>query len=229
VLVTKASVYQAQGDVREAGRLLAGINEQSPAEAVFHIKITQLRLERNYAEAIRLLRARLAQFHYTSEDDKGRAQTALAYAQRLAGDTAGAKISAEQACGTLEQLKDQPNHLSLAFHIQDLSRIYSLTEEKDLAIKAAERAVMLVPSTKDQLAGDPLAGPGLEENLALIQATFRENSHSISALTQLLQTTLYWRALLPTSITPALLRLDPFWDPLRSDPAFQELCEEKQR
>jgi hypothetical protein len=28
--------------------------------------------------------------------------------------------------------------------------------------------------------------------------------------------------------TPALLRLDPIWDPLRADPAFQKLCEEKQ-
>jgi hypothetical protein len=26
---------------------------------------------------------------------------------------------------------------------------------------------------------------------------------------------------------PALLRLDPIWDSLRSDPAFQKLCEEK--
>jgi hypothetical protein len=30
-------------------------------------------------------------------------------------------------------------------------------------------------------------------------------------------------------LTPALLRLDPIWDPLRADPAFQKLCEEKQR
>jgi hypothetical protein len=31
-----------------------------------------------------------------------------------------------------------------------------------------------------------------------------------------------------STITPALLRLDPLWDPLRSDPAFQKLCEDKQ-
>ena len=30
------------------------------------------------------------------------------------------------------------------------------------------------------------------------------------------------------SLVPAYLRLDPLWDPLRSDPAFQKLCEEKQ-
>ncbi len=29
-------------------------------------------------------------------------------------------------------------------------------------------------------------------------------------------------------ITPAVLRLDPYWDTLRGDPAFQKLCDEKQ-
>jgi len=28
-------------------------------------------------------------------------------------------------------------------------------------------------------------------------------------------------------ITPALLRLDPVWDPIRNDPRFQELAAEK--
>ena len=32
----------------------------------------------------------------------------------------------------------------------------------------------------------------------------------------------------PTPITSALLRLDPIRDPLRGDPPFQKLCEEKQ-
>ena len=69
-------------------------------------------------------------------------------------------------------------------------------------------------------------GPGLEENLARIQAMFGENSSAISTLTQLLQTP--YKGFSATPITPALLRLDPIWDPLRGDPAFQKLCEEKQ-
>jgi hypothetical protein len=32
----------------------------------------------------------------------------------------------------------------------------------------------------------------------------------------------------PWVVAPALLRLDPIWDPLRSYPAFQKLCQEKQ-
>jgi hypothetical protein len=29
-------------------------------------------------------------------------------------------------------------------------------------------------------------------------------------------------------VTPVLLRVDPTWDPLRADPDFRKLCEEKQ-
>ena len=54
-----------------------------------------------------------------------------------------------------------------------------------------------------------------------------ENSRAISTLTQLLQTPYYGWLYGPAPITPALLRLDPIWDPLRADPAFQKLCEEK--
>ena len=72
VMASKASIYQAQGNLQEAARLLSEINEQTPYEVAFIVKITQLRLERNYGEAIRLLQARLAQFHFDSEYDKGR-------------------------------------------------------------------------------------------------------------------------------------------------------------
>ena len=71
-----------------------------------------MRLERNYGEAVRLLQARLAQFHFDSEFEKALDQVRLAFMQRLAGDTAGAKVTAEQARNTLEQLyRDQPDNL----------------------------------------------------------------------------------------------------------------------
>jgi serine/threonine-protein kinase len=96
--------------------------------------------------------------------------------------------------------------------------------EKDTAVNVAERAITVLPRVKD-----PLSGPGVEENLALIQTICWQNSRAISTLTQLLQTP--YRSLDDYStapITVALLRLDPIWDPLRGDPAFQKLCEEKQ-
>lgn len=72
-------------------------------------------------------------------------------------------------------------------------------------------------------------GATLEENLALVQTVVGDNNGAISTLSQLLQAGPYESWLYyPTGITPALLRLDPLWDPLRADPAFQKLCEEKQ-
>jgi tetratricopeptide (TPR) repeat protein len=146
----------------------------------------------------------------------------LAFTQRLAGDTAGAKVTAEQARNTLERLYSaQPDNALVA---APLSQAYAAMGQKDLALKTAERAIMLLPRAKD-----PVAGPALEENLALIQTIFDEKSPAISALTQLLQTPYSIPFFTPPLVvTQALLRLDPFWDPLHSDPRFQKLCEEKQ-
>jgi TolB-like protein/Tfp pilus assembly protein PilF len=69
-------------------------------------------------------------------------------------------------------------------------------------------------------------GPGHEENLAFIQMIFGEKSRAISTFTKLLQTPYASWLYTSTPITPALLRLDPIWDPLRSDAVFQKLCEE---
>ena len=120
-----------------------------------------------------------------------------------------------------EQLyRDQPDNDVLR---HALSQAYAVLEQKDSALKAAERAIILYPSAKDRL-----NGPSLEENLAFIQTIFGENSRAISTLTQLLQTPYDSWVSSITPITPALLRLDPIWDPLRGDRAFQKLCEEKQ-
>ena len=147
---------------------------------------------------------------------------ALAFTQRLAGDRAGAKITAERSRNTLEQLyRDQPDNAYLA---EAVSSVYAAMGEKDSALKEAERATMLLPRVKDQV-----DGPGLEENLAFIRMIFGENSRAISTLTRLLQTPYSGWLYATTPITPALLRLDPLWDPLRGDPAFQKLCEEKQQ
>jgi TolB-like protein/Flp pilus assembly protein TadD len=214
VMGGKAGVYQAQGNLEEAAKLLPEINAQTPNQDTFYAKIAQLRLERNYGEAVRLLEARQAQFHFGSEYEKACDQVELALMQRLNGDTAGAKVTAEHARNGFEQLyKDQPNE---AFVATKLSHAYAAMGEKDSALKVAERAIMLLPRAKDQR-----TGPRFEENLAFIQTMVGENSRAISTLTQLLQTPY----ILP--ITPALLRLDPIWDPLRVDPAFQKLCEEK--
>jgi tetratricopeptide (TPR) repeat protein len=224
VTVAKAGIYQAQGNLQEAARFLTGINEQTPNRHAFWRKFIQLRLERNYGEAIRLLQARLAQSHFNSDYEKSGVQAFLAVNQRLAGDMAGAKVTAEQARNILETLdRDQLTPIARAWLAVYLSEDYAAIGEKDLALKFAEQAVTLYPRAKDRV-----EGPTLEENLAVVQMMFGENSRAISNLRQLLETPYVSSCYGPASITPAHLRLDPIWDPLRSDPAFQKLCEDKQ-
>jgi tetratricopeptide (TPR) repeat protein len=219
VMGEKARIYQAEGNLLEAARLLSETNWQSYDGLYLGPKITQLRLERNYGEAIRLLQARLAQIHFANDLQKSWEQLNLAFMQRLGGDLAGAKLTAEQACITYEQRHtDQPERSGFT---AALSLAYAAMGEKDSALKLAERAIVLLPRAKDAM-----DGPGLEANLALIQTIFGEKSRPISTLSQLLQTP-YTYLFQQGPITPALLRLDPIWDPLRTDPAFQKLCEEK--
>jgi eukaryotic-like serine/threonine-protein kinase len=215
VMAAKARIYQAQGNLQEAARFLSEINWQAPNEDTFGIKIDQLKFERNYGEAIRLLQARQAQFHFASEFDKGTEQVWFAFTQRLAGDTAGAKATAEQARNTLEPVcKNQPDN---ALVWAQLAAANALIGERDLALKQTTRSMSLLPSAKD-----PMVGPALELYVTVIQTILGETSRPISTLARLLQTPAF------VPVTPALLRLEPVWDPLRTDPAFQKLCEEKQ-
>jgi serine/threonine protein kinase/Tfp pilus assembly protein PilF len=220
LLAGAAGVYQAQGNLEQAAKLLSEITAETPFDGAFFTKTNQLRLERNHIEAVRLLQARLAQFHFTGDVHRGITQVFLAFAQRFARDTAGAKATADQARNTLEPLcKNQPDNPNFATW---LALAHAVLGEKDPAIKEAERAIMLLPTSKDAV-----DGPALEEKLALIQAMFGENSRAISTLRRLLQTPFQSQLYGPAGFTPALLRLDPLWDPLRAEPAFQKLCEEK--
>jgi serine/threonine-protein kinase len=77
----------------------------------------------------------------------------------------------------------------------------------------------VIPIEKDALDGSlPI------EILARVAARMGEPDRAIAALQRLLSIP-YEGPLAETApLTPALLRLDPMFDPLRNDPRFQELC-----
>ncbi len=221
LIASKASIYQAEGNLQEAAKLLVQVNPQTNSDPAVRVKLTQLRLERNQTEAMRFVQPRQARLRFASPMDKGIKQVGLALIQHVAGDTAQAKAVAEEARNTLDPIrKEQPDN---AFVAAALAVAYAMLDEKDSALREAEDAITLVPSSKDRL-----SGPGFEENLALVETIIGDNDRAISTLTRLLQTPYGGWLYSPAPITPAILRLDPLWDPLRADPSFQKLCDEKQ-
>jgi TolB-like protein/cytochrome c-type biogenesis protein CcmH/NrfG len=219
LMALKATIYQAEGNLEGAAKLLEPVTAQTNSDVAVRIKLTQFRLERNF-EKLRFIKDREARLQFASGIEKGSKQVGLALAQHVAGDAALAKTYAEQARNTLDSLKkDQPDNTFVA---AALAVADALLEDKDKALNEAQLAITLSPSNTDRL-----SGPGLEENLALVEMIVGENGRAIATLTRLLQTSYGGWLYSPTPITPALLRLDPMWDSLRVDPAFQKLYEKK--
>ena len=145
----------------------------------------------------------------------------LGWAQDLAGDHAAAQESWRQARSELEPfLKEQPENYTL---IGDLALTNMGLGDKTAALALAERAIAAIPIEKDAM-----DGPIPIEILARVAAQTGESDRAIAALQKCsrYRTKAHWTLNIP--LTPALLRLDPMFDPLRNDPRFQKLCEEKQ-
>jgi TolB-like protein/class 3 adenylate cyclase/Flp pilus assembly protein TadD len=77
---------------------------------------------------------------------------------------------------------------------------------------AARKAGELMPISRDAL-----AGPVVAQLIAQAHAWLGDTDAALAGLEVLLNA--------PTHVTPAALRLNPVWDPLREDPRFQKLLD----
>jgi hypothetical protein len=95
-------------------------------------------------------------------------------------------------------------------------------------------AAVIARTSNESIALNPIEkdaafGPGALEILARVAARLGEPDRAITALEKLLSIPYSGRLAEFMPLTPALLRLDPMFDPLRNDPRFQKLCEDKQK
>jgi TolB-like protein/Tfp pilus assembly protein PilF len=177
------------------------------------IKLAGLRadvflLERKYKEG-------LDELEKLPDDQIASIPTALAYKYYLVGaarkalqDEAGARAAFIKAKGLFESYAAQSPNDAKA-HVQ-LAKVLAWLSEKDAAVAEAQRAGELLPESKDAF-----EGPDIATGVAEVYARVGDNGRAIEILDGLLSR--------PSSVTVALLRTIPVWDPLRSDPRFEAL------
>jgi tetratricopeptide (TPR) repeat protein len=216
LIALKARVYQQLGQLDQADALLSRLHPRAKDIPTLSTIYYQAMLRRDSGRTITLLR--------TLSDPQNSVPPALhalshlhiwlGELERLSGNISEAQASFAQARDGLEkELTQQPENPHL---LSLLAQTLTGLGEREAALREADRAVELFPSSRDAR-----TGPEYEEVRARVQSRFGDRDGAIPALKHLLETPY------PEPLTPALLRLDPDFDPLRSDPRFQELCKDK--
>jgi len=215
-LVAKAAIAQADDDLPRAAAILASLHLSIDDSRALETQAYQAILERRPAQMIGRLKEILTKPDPVLGYINGELRFYLGWAQEVAGDHVAAQKSWQQARSELEAyLKEQPENYIL---IGDLALTNMCLGDKMAALALSERAATTISIEKDAV-----EGPQPIEILARVAARMGETDRAVVALQKLLS--IPYEGVLGSNVplTPALLRLDPMFDPLRNDPRFKKL------
>ncbi len=211
-LVIKAEVFLGMGDLQAAQPLLENPNMPPSLRASCAL------FQRRYAAAIEILSRALA--NPTDRDrrnptlmiDSG---LSLALSQQRAGDVSAARETYQRAVQDSQRELEKVTPASSADAHAFLGLAYAGLGEAASAIAEGQKAIAITSKDAER-------GADEEALMANIYALLGDADHAIPILKRLLQAPYGggW------FLTPATLRLDPIWDPIRNDPRFQELATE---
>src|SRR5260370_39019371 len=86
LMASKASIYQAEGNLQEAAKLLVQVNAQTNSDMAVRVKFAQLRLERHRSVTIRFIQARHDGLNFSSPMDQGIKPNGAAWSNGEPGD-----------------------------------------------------------------------------------------------------------------------------------------------
>jgi tetratricopeptide (TPR) repeat protein len=143
------------------------------------------------------------------DGDTARYHLLLAEAWAYRGDRAAERAHGDSARVLLErEVRDRPDDAKL---LARAGLAYARSGRKAEAIRAGRRAAALLPMSLDAY-----SGPFVMTRLAEIYTLVNEPEHALDTLEPLLT--------IPSWISPAELRSDPTWVPLRTHPRFADLA-----
>jgi len=177
-----------------------------PDGLVTFARVELLLLQRKFPDALALLKQSpqdVSHFDKPRELLEGAIFSFLNDKEKALSAFERARTIAEKA--VRESPDDASRHATLGLILAGLG-------EKDAAIAEGKRAVELLPESQDAF-----DGPKTTVALAQIYAWTGENDQALQLLDRSLGT--------PSGVTIPSLKLDPIWDPLRTDPRFQALVD----
>jgi TolB-like protein/Tfp pilus assembly protein PilF len=211
LILQKAEIDFATGNLPSAGELLRSLPLDGQDASVMLGRVNYWIFSRQDGEALAVLRRLLAAPEKLPEGLPPTYRAWLGIVEGLAGQ------AAEPARADLAQARDQLAAIRAQGDTAPrLLRILILTSGILRDKAAVDR---FAAGAEQEIQHDAMDGPAIEEAVAMARAQLGETDSAIASVQHLLQ------AFGEASLTPAYLRLDPLWDPLRSDPRFEKLSQ----
>ena len=215
VRASKAVTFQNEGRLDKAAEELARVPADVMEDFVLTPRINQALYERHFDTASSIIERKLSSIPEGQPLDPVTelALVQLGYCQQWMGRDAEARQSFSRAIEAIKPKPDSPVQADANGTPSTLALAYAGLGEKEKALEQAQRAV-------EAYENDAVSKPYSQIALAQIQARFGDVDAAIAAIPHLLE--------VPAGITPADLRFNPLWDPLRKDPRFAKLIAEPQ-
>ncbi|HSE11956.1 MAG TPA: tetratricopeptide repeat protein [Rudaea sp.] len=201
----KVSAYQAQGRLDEAARVLDAVPSQGIDPGLASYRAYQRLLERRYPVAIAEVTPLVVQSDEALNGFGPLLTLYLGRAQRSGGDAAAAQATFERLIARIEpqarRVDDSLVPVSLALAYAEAGKQEAAMSQARLALELYGNDANMRPAAELALAEVLMMGGDQDMALARLETSLK----------------------VPGGLTPALLRLDPVWDPLRGNPHFEAL------